>query len=274
MQHNAYRLPSLALAALASLSVSVFVVGAARAQTTIDPERKYSYPDNGAIINIGTTYSTPDDPGQQYVYVGAQNATVLTGRQGLPVTFDAYCVDLSTPLQRPSQAVNVGPLNSSFNLGKASVNPGADYGGAIGWLYSHYSPLAADQTQASARQSAALQLSIWAVEYNWDGSGLSGVDPTLQTGNFTYLGSPSGIPTDPYNADSTAAIRDDAYAMLTGWSGQVDDEGASLLSNDQGKQSLVGPKRNVPEPGSLALLLGSPAILGLASVRRRMRRAS
>ena len=254
---------------------------AARAQApaTVDPERAYTFAANQAIITIGSSYDgTVTSSGMRDLYVGAEHTTLLTGGGGyLPPTFDAYCVQIGASILRPSQAVTVGPMDSSFNLGLAAVNPGVDYGGALGWIYKNYAGSVVGQNEPAAEQTAALQLSLWEVEYNWTGTGLNGISTTLDSTdalnnplNFYYNGNPTAIsPAIVYDPIVTANIRADANTILTSWNGQTDDNAATFLNGKtSGGQGLVGPRPGVPEPATLALLAG-PMVLGLLRGRRR-----
>jgi hypothetical protein len=285
LKNNTFPILKAATTLLAVSYAAVFAPQFAGAQTTatVDLARKYTYADNQSIIDIGTTYDSTYH-GRHDVFTGALAATLTSGGGGqLPTSFDAYCVDLGGPLSS-TETGTVGPLNSSFAFGKASVNPGANYGGALSWVYNNYASLLTDYTQSSARQSAALQLSLWEIEYNWTGAGLGGIntnlygtdethtDPAALNYNFYYEGTPTQVsPTVVFDDAATAAIRADAHTILTTWNGQTDT--ATLINTrSDHSQSLVAPKSSsnpVPEPSALALLAAGAGTPLIGMIRRR-----
>ena len=228
---------------------------------TLSPTQKYS----GNTENEGTVVFDNTFTGTHYeyipVYIGAED-TLLTGAGTTPdpLRFDGYCINLDLDVGRPSATT----LRSTddFPLGR----PGVAHGGSLAWLYNNYAASAASDN----RQSAALQLSLWEAEYDWDGSAFVGgtnSSISLAGGNFSFGGTVAGAVVD-------ADIRGRANAMLSAWSGKQDT--ATWFDNrtpgTQTKtQDLIGPRlgsNNVPEPGSLSLLAGVGGLM-IAGLRRR-----
>ncbi|MBS0304877.1 MAG: PEP-CTERM sorting domain-containing protein [Proteobacteria bacterium] len=130
----------------------------------------------------------------------------------------------------------LGAVNAVRNAGKATLDPYA-------WLHP-----------ATAYEAAAIQLGIWESKYDtgWNiGSGAFSASG-LEAGTASALAS-------YFAAIPTAASLDRSYTMVLEARGAQD-----MITGDP------PPDNNVPEPGTLALVLGPVALLAL---RRRRQRA-
>jgi hypothetical protein len=182
---------------------------------------------------------------------------------GLPTSFLSYCIDMRDAIVVPG--LNTFALDTTNNITVASPSVIARSNGsgpAAAWLYNQIAP-----TIANGFDSAALQLAIWEVMADWDGTvpGLAGLG--FGTGNFQL----TQVSDETFTVIPSAPLVAQAQAYLTVWSGQIDE--ALWLRGDPPKQDLIGPPttthiERIPEPGTLSLF----ALAGLLCVRKGMRR--
>lgn len=239
----------------AALALFAAVPCIAHAQVTIRPTAVWvNNTDNQATVLFDPTFSQGATTINYLpVYLGAED--LLVTDPATPVTrYDGYCIGITQAVQRPTFQANLLSM-SAFPGG---VPNGVPKGGAISWLYNNYAPVAYN----SNRDSAALQLAIWEVEYDWTGGALGGIN--LTDGNFRYGSSVSG-------AVPTADILARATGMLTAWSGKQSD--AIWVQPTNNAQPLVagpaGSGQGVPEPGALSLFALGGLVFAVRAKRRR-----
>jgi hypothetical protein len=238
---------------------AVVVCGAAvtqaRAQAIIEPfQRAFASPENRAsILFFGNTLDE---------YAGAQD-TLLTVGSGPTERFDTYCIDILQNIVRAPYPVNIRSTDEFTH------RPGIPEGGAAAWLYNQY----VDTAFFDNRESAALQLAIWEVIYDWDGVNYVGGTNSsvgLLTGNFQYVGNPA-VPGPGIDPIVTADILGRANAMFAAWQGQTDTAVWYEGTTSPKPQDLIGRASRIPEPGTLTLAVFGAGCWVLGRRRRRSR---
>ena len=171
-------------------------------------------------------------------------------------TVEAWCVDLPDALAQAGGTYNVGS-SAALNGSPGAPALTADQIGEIGALARHGASLVHNPGAYTSDQvAAAIQISIWEVEYG----------ATAHTG-FTYrptLGSP--IDTAP---PSPAGLVAQFLANVGPGNPWGEYSGFKVLYTNAStnNQTLV---TSVPEPSTWATMLAGFASLGIAGYRRRL----
>lgn len=264
--------------ALCSLVVGLSACAPVAAQVvTVNYERTYSFADNRAIIQLSTAFNGVVDT-EFDLYVGSQN---LTFTSLLPPSTIGYCADPLGALGQDPVVPFPATVRSTSEMAPGNPSPVSNgvRGAGAAWLFNN-------TVVSDNRDSAALQLAIWEVLYDWNGAvfaNLAGgnidldaaTSPISGNNNFRFKHTPAigtGTPFDSPDAAITADIRERANAFLLEWGGQQSE--ATWLDtnavNSQGdiRQDLITVRADAPEPGTLALL--ALPLLG-ATVRRYRR---
>jgi len=249
------------------------------AQTvTMLHERKYQNisipgapdPNNVAKLLFDPTFSGGPGP-EVEEYIGAQVINLIG--PGVPFgPFDGYCVDLPGVLGSTPYDVSLQSM-TTLAAGNPAAPGNALRGNAMAWLYNN-------SIVATNTDSAALQLAIWKVEYDWDGTSFASLAavPTLDLGAGNLR-----LESLPFQPDPLVlqTIKDQTAAYLLAWGGQTNAD-AILLHytvppppGDPTIRQDIMINFSAPEPGSLPLLAaGLPVLGGLAMVARRRRRTA
>jgi len=274
------------LAAFGAGLISIAAALPVAAQTvTINHVRTYQTPplsgtpdpNNLMIVGFDPTFQDGANIQGFFDYVGAQTIT-LTGPGAPAGSYQAYCVDLPGEVGTTSYS---GTFAHASTLSTANPSvAGSVRGGAIAWLLNN-------TTVSSDLDSAAMQLCIWEVEYDWDGHTFASLaaDPSLDffSGNFQFGAMQNGsIPT-------AVSILTTAINFLKNWGGQTASDALLLKTTEVSSPGSGAPAvlrqaliTNVPvpvttpEPGTLPLLAaGAPILVGIAGrARRRQCRAA
>jgi PEP-CTERM motif len=246
------------------------LIGALQAQAD-----SISVSGTGPGENVSISYTPVTGPGTvtQSPFAGQLNATLISGSTSTP--FNAYCIDIYHDFSPPAlwtlatDNTSFTPDSSNPAFGTAGNNPGTGNTNlnqtqhALAYLYNTYSGLNVGSNSANV-QAAALQLALWAVEY--DGLALA-ANAGLGTGtdfNFTT------------DATTLAQFQTDiANVQAANIANQTADFFMADHSHYPNAQDFIGgngpnftPFASVPEPSSLLLVTA-----GLGSVALAVRKA-
>ncbi len=221
-----------------ALTTAALCAQASTMTDIVKPDIAVNLSFTGGALNLSNVGAGPFD-------------TTISGVFGVSPTqhFDAYCVDLNHYLQ-PSQDVTV-----------SSARANLQHGAQIAYLYNTFAPFVG----ADMVKGAALQLSIWETEYDYDTSMTNkGLD--FGGGTFKFLNT-----IDP---TLNTAVMNQANADLnslrlfgTNYAGDVTYLNAAHSGSNG--QSLIGPA-SVPEPGAVSLAVSS--LIGMSVFVGRRRR--
>ena len=230
---------------IAAFAAPALCAHASTVNDTVKPDIAVKLSFTGGLNTSGLDLSN--------VGAGPFDATI-SGVSGVSSTqhFDAYCVDLNHYLQ--------GAQDTTIASARASLKNGAQ----IAYLYNTFAPFVGADTV----KGAALQLSIWETEYDYNAASTAankGLD--FGSGSFQFLNT-----TDPtLNTAVMNQAKSDISSLLqygTNYAGDVTYLGATHNGNTG--QSLIGPA-SVPEPGAVSLAVSS--LIGLSVFAKRRKRS-
>ncbi len=206
----------------------------------------------GQLVNLSWKFDGNPETG----LAGTLTTKLPSGR-----AVDTYCVDLHDT----TYVGNGGSTWSAEVLPISSFQdqPDGAHWGAIGYLYKRFAPTIADRIKG-----AALQISLWKVEYDGNAS--------LDSGNFQFADS-TDLDSDQHR------VYEQVTTYLAGFKGTESDPSATLfraVAHPNGLyQDLVGPADSsgpdvvnaVPEPASMGMVACG---LGAVLIARRRRAAA
>jgi hypothetical protein len=197
---------------------------------------------------------------QNYVY-GAQTATITNLSpavsatvgagallfskvdNGVTSTLAAYCVDIFQSVSSSAQQYTL--VNGVTHFGTAKAD-------ALGRLFTAFEVWNGN-TSTTAQESSALQLAVWEI-VNETATTAGKLNFNLSSGNFKATSTGSG----------TIAL---AQGWLDGLASANNWYQVGAYENGSYQDYLALNK--VPEPGSMALVLGALGALGVASRRKK-----
>ena len=225
----------------------------------------YSY--KGANIYIDSPFQTPN----AQIYDGqpaGQSDPSLTGSLGNITTFYSLCTDLIGTINIPSSS-NPDTFQVQPSLSPSTASPSATNIGEIDYLYNTFGQDLQTASPGESTNGAALQLAVWALEYNATGT-LNGTNfQVLSTTNQTIVNQ-----ADAYLADA-AGQSEDAYFLNVTQTGN--GGGQAMISTDllnftnklQGQPAIntVASESNggvvgVSSLSDVAMLSGGDALAG------------
>lgn len=194
--------------------------------------------------NVTVTNGTPPLTGT----MGAGQLQFTRDDNGTVSDFLSYCVELF-------QATSDTPVTYGFVDGATYY--GAEKADALGRLFSGFDLWNTDQV-VTGPETAALQLAIWEIVNETLRNTGGQLDLNLATGNFTATSE---------NPD-TAPL---AQSWLDALPGVTNVYTIGAMTNPEHQDLLVLEKSSseVPEPASLALVLGALGAMGAATRRRK-----
>jgi len=272
-------------AAVGGFTLLALLPRPAAAQTAVMfHDRKYlnpgnpAFPDPNNIAHVLFDNTFSGGPGSlRQEYIGAEIINLVG--TGVPIgPFDGYCVDLPGDLGTTQYDVSLQSM-TTLSTGNPAAPGNALRGNAMAWLYNH-------SVVTSDTDSAALQLALWKVEYDWDGTSFATLAAvpslSLAAGNLRLVDIPfAAPPANPGDPTIQDIITNQTAAYLLAWGGQTNSDAILLhytvppLPAPQTVRQDIMINFSAPEPGSLPLLAASlPALGGLAVVARRRRRTA
>lgn len=170
---------------------------------------------------------------------------MLFGRNdgGVTSTLRAYCVDIFQSASYSAQ---------DYTLVNGITHFGAEKAADLGRLFTEFDAWNGN-TSITAQETAALQIAVWEI-----------VNETARTASSPQLDLSSGNFTITAGGTSTIAL---AQGWLNGLASANNWYQVSAYENATYQDYLVLNK--VPEPGSLALVLGALGSMGLVARRRK-----
>ncbi len=223
-----------------ALAMPALCAQASTVTDTVKPDLAVNLSFTGGALNLSNVGAGPFD-------------ATISGVFGVPSTqhFDAYCVDLNHYLQATQ--------DTTVSSARANLQNGAQ----IAYLYNTFAPFVG----ADVVKGAALQLSIWETEYDYNATDTTNKGLDFGSGSFKFLNT-----IDP---TLNTAVMNQANADLnslrlfgTNYAGDVTYLNAAHSGNNG--QSLIGPA-SVPEPGAVSLAVSS--LIGMSVfVGRRKRK--
>lgn len=182
----------------------------------------------------------------------AGESRFLKNEDGVNSIFEAYCVDI---FQYRSASPNV------YTLVDGTTYFGAEKADDLGRLMTLFD-VWNGSTTITAQETGAMQMAIWEIVQ----------ETTTVNGQFDFDLS-SGIFTATSTGVGTAAL---AQSWLDTFGTVASQYEVNVYSNPtyQDYMVLSSVTNNVPEPGSLALVLGAAGVMGGVARRRKARAAS